>query len=172
MSSGSAASTRGSFGEGCPHGTPLEAGARPPRGPNRDPMIPAARRERPAPRRAAATSSADIRGLNPLGQSHRKPEPNVPQWTSTPSSSSSLVKLIELTPGGEALGFRIVVQRIVSFFAEDATFYLARGPEPVGRTLRGKATIRKALGRPLQGDPEHALGAQGVHPGQQPRHLR
>jgi len=82
------------------------------------------------------------------------------------------VKLRELTPGGEALGFRIVVQRIVSFFAEDATFYLARGPEPVGRTLRGKATIRKALGRPLQGDPEHALGAQGVHPGQQPRHLR
>jgi len=37
------------------------------------------------------------------------------------------------------------VDRIVSFFAEDATFYLARGPEPVGRTLHGKATIRKAL---------------------------
>ena len=37
------------------------------------------------------------------------------------------------------------VDRIVSFFAEDATFYLARGPEPVGRTLAGKAAIRKAL---------------------------
>jgi ketosteroid isomerase-like protein len=37
------------------------------------------------------------------------------------------------------------VDRIVSFFTEDATFYLARGPEPVGRTLAGKAAIRKAL---------------------------
>jgi ketosteroid isomerase-like protein len=37
------------------------------------------------------------------------------------------------------------VDRIVDFFAEDAVFYLARGPEPVGRGLRGKATIRKAL---------------------------
>src|SRR5258708_938100 len=37
------------------------------------------------------------------------------------------------------------VDRIVAFFAEDATFYLARGPEPVGRPLRGKTTIRKAL---------------------------
>jgi ketosteroid isomerase-like protein len=37
------------------------------------------------------------------------------------------------------------VDRIVSFFADDATFYLARGPEPVGRTLHGKETIRKAL---------------------------
>src|SRR5438132_13888200 len=37
------------------------------------------------------------------------------------------------------------VERIVACFAEDATFCLARGPEPVGRTLRGKAAIRKAL---------------------------
>ena len=37
------------------------------------------------------------------------------------------------------------VDRIVSFFAEDGVFCLSRGPEPVGRTLRGKATIRKAL---------------------------
>ena len=37
------------------------------------------------------------------------------------------------------------VDRIMSFFADDATFYLARGPEPVGRALRGKAAIRKAL---------------------------
>ena len=37
------------------------------------------------------------------------------------------------------------VDRIVDCFAEDATFCLARGPEPVGRTLRGKAEIRKAL---------------------------
>ncbi|HTW51833.1 MAG TPA: nuclear transport factor 2 family protein [Stellaceae bacterium] len=37
------------------------------------------------------------------------------------------------------------VDRIVSFFAEDGVFCLSRGPEPVGRTLRGRAAIRKAL---------------------------
>ena len=37
------------------------------------------------------------------------------------------------------------VDRIVSFFTDDATFWLSRGPEPVGRTLAGKETIRKAL---------------------------
>src|SRR5712692_9050355 len=37
------------------------------------------------------------------------------------------------------------VDRIVDCFAEDATFCLARGPESVGRTLRGKAAIRQAL---------------------------
>ena len=37
------------------------------------------------------------------------------------------------------------VERILSFFAEDATFWMARGPEPVGRTLRGKAAIGNAL---------------------------
>jgi hypothetical protein len=34
------------------------------------------------------------------------------------------------------------VERIVDCFAEGATFCLARGPEPVGRTLTGKAAIR------------------------------
>ena len=37
------------------------------------------------------------------------------------------------------------VDRIMSFFTDDATFWLARGPEPVGRTLEGKAAIRQAL---------------------------
>ena len=37
------------------------------------------------------------------------------------------------------------VERIVAFFAEDGVFCLSRGPEPVGRTLAGKAAIRKAL---------------------------
>jgi ketosteroid isomerase-like protein len=37
------------------------------------------------------------------------------------------------------------VDRIASFFTEDAIFWLARGPEPVGRTLEGRETIRKAL---------------------------
>ena len=37
------------------------------------------------------------------------------------------------------------VDRIVDCFAEDGVFCLARGPESVGRTLRGKAAIRQAL---------------------------
>jgi len=37
------------------------------------------------------------------------------------------------------------VDRIMSFFAEDATFLMARGPEPEGRRLHGKAAIRKVL---------------------------
>src|ERR1700722_16661166 len=37
------------------------------------------------------------------------------------------------------------VDRIVEFFAEDGVFCLARGPETVGRTLAGKAAIKKAL---------------------------
>jgi ketosteroid isomerase-like protein len=37
------------------------------------------------------------------------------------------------------------VERIVACFTEDGVFCLARGPESVGRTLRGKAAIRKAL---------------------------
>jgi ketosteroid isomerase-like protein len=37
------------------------------------------------------------------------------------------------------------VERIVDCFAEEGVFCLARGPETVGRTLKGKAAIRKAL---------------------------
>ncbi len=31
------------------------------------------------------------------------------------------------------------VDRIAALFTDDATFWLARGPEPVGRTLQGQA---------------------------------
>ncbi len=37
------------------------------------------------------------------------------------------------------------VDRIASFFAEDATFFMARGPEPCGRRVHGKDAIRKVL---------------------------
>ena len=37
------------------------------------------------------------------------------------------------------------VDRIMGFFAEDATFLMARGPEPCGRRVQGKAAIRKVL---------------------------
>jgi ketosteroid isomerase-like protein len=46
------------------------------------------------------------------------------------------------------------VERIVECFAENATFCLARGPEPVGRTLKGKAAIRKALSDRFQQIPD------------------
>ena len=37
------------------------------------------------------------------------------------------------------------VDRIASFFADDATFLMARGPEPCGRRVHGKDAIRKVL---------------------------
>jgi ketosteroid isomerase-like protein len=35
------------------------------------------------------------------------------------------------------------VDRIMSFFAEDCTFLMARGPEPEGRRVHGKAAVGK-----------------------------
>ena len=46
------------------------------------------------------------------------------------------------------------VDRIVAHFADDATFYLARGPEPVGRTLKGKAVIRETLAKRFRQIPD------------------
>jgi taurine dehydrogenase small subunit len=37
------------------------------------------------------------------------------------------------------------VDRILSFFDEDATFLMARGPEACGRRVRGREAIRKVL---------------------------
>ena len=37
------------------------------------------------------------------------------------------------------------VDRIMTFFAEDCTFLMARGPEPEGRRVRGKAAVRQVL---------------------------
>ena len=37
------------------------------------------------------------------------------------------------------------VNRIMAFFADDATFLMARGPEPCGRRVRGKAAIGQVL---------------------------
>src|SRR5262249_55848830 len=37
------------------------------------------------------------------------------------------------------------VDSIMSFFAEDCTFLMARGPEPEGRRVHGKAAVRKVL---------------------------
>ena len=37
------------------------------------------------------------------------------------------------------------VDRIAACFAEDAVFYMASGPEPVGRAVRGRDAIRTVL---------------------------
>ena len=37
------------------------------------------------------------------------------------------------------------VDRIMSFFVDDCTFYMARGPEPCGRRVHGKAAVRRVL---------------------------
>jgi len=37
------------------------------------------------------------------------------------------------------------VDRIMEFFADDCTFLMARGPEPCGRRVHGKAAVRKVL---------------------------
>jgi uncharacterized protein (TIGR02246 family) len=37
------------------------------------------------------------------------------------------------------------VDRIMTFFADDATFLMARGPEPDGRRVHGKEAIRRVL---------------------------
>ena len=34
---------------------------------------------------------------------------------------------------------------ITSFFADEATFYMASGPDPDGRAVKGKSAIRKVL---------------------------
>ena len=52
------------------------------------------------------------------------------------------------------------VDRIMEFFADDCTFLMARGPEPDGRRVHGKAAVRKCARRSLQGHPRHALGSR------------
>lgn len=37
------------------------------------------------------------------------------------------------------------VDRIAAFFAEDCTFYMARGPEPCGRRVHGRDAVRTVL---------------------------
>ena len=37
------------------------------------------------------------------------------------------------------------IDRIMAFFVDDCTFYMARGPEPCGRRVHGKEAVRKVL---------------------------
>jgi len=62
--------------------------------------------------------------------------------TTTPAAAGPTIELMLAI--NEAFNARDV-ERILSFFAEDATFLMARGPEPCGRRVQGKAAIRKVL---------------------------
>jgi uncharacterized protein (TIGR02246 family) len=45
-------------------------------------------------------------------------------------------------------------ERIATFFADDATFFMARGPEPCGRRVHGKDAIKKVLANRFKVIPE------------------
>ena len=57
------------------------------------------------------------------------------------ATSPSIELLLQIN---EAFNSRDV-ERIASFFADDATFLMARGPEPCGRRVHGKDAIKKVL---------------------------
>ncbi len=46
------------------------------------------------------------------------------------------------------------VDAIIDFFAEDGEWFLARGPEPHGRRLKGKAQIRDLLAKRYEHMPD------------------
>jgi ketosteroid isomerase-like protein len=62
------------------------------------------------------------------------------------------------------------VDLIMSHFTEDCTFWMASGPEPVGRTVKGKAAVRKVLADRFKVIPdmhwaridEYTMGERGV----------
>src|SRR5262245_14183277 len=57
------------------------------------------------------------------------------------SAGPSIELLLEINAAFNARD----VDRILSFFEDDATFLMARGPEPCGRRVHGKAAIRTVL---------------------------
>jgi len=61
--------------------------------------------------------------------------------TTTATAGPSIDLLLQIN---EAFNSRDV-DRILSFFADDATFLMARGPEACGRRVQGKAAIGKVL---------------------------
>jgi ketosteroid isomerase-like protein len=64
--------------------------------------------------------------------------------TARPAEAAGPVTLELLKAISAAFNSRDV-DRILAHFAEDAVFLMASGPEPVGRTVRGKAAIRQVL---------------------------
>ena len=61
--------------------------------------------------------------------------------TTTTSAAPTIDLLLRINAAFNARD----VDRIMEFFADDATFLMARGPEACGRRVHGKAAIRKVL---------------------------
>ena len=61
--------------------------------------------------------------------------------TTTTASGPSIALLMEINAAFNSRN----VDRILTFFADDATFLMARGPEPRGRPVHGKAAIGRVL---------------------------
>ena len=61
--------------------------------------------------------------------------------TTTTASGPSIELLMEINAAFNSRN----VDRILTFFADDATFLMARGPEPRGRRVHGKAAIGRVL---------------------------
>jgi ketosteroid isomerase-like protein len=61
--------------------------------------------------------------------------------STTATASPTIDLLLQIN---EAFNSRDV-DRILAFFADDATFLMARGPEPCGRRIQGKAAIGRVL---------------------------
>ena len=61
--------------------------------------------------------------------------------TTTTAPGPTIARLMEINAAFNSRD----VDRIMSFFEEDATFLMARGPEPVGRRVHGKAAIGQVL---------------------------
>ncbi len=61
--------------------------------------------------------------------------------TTTTASGPSIALLMEINAAFNSRN----VDRILTFFADDATFLMARGSEPCGRRVHGKAAIGRVL---------------------------
>src|SRR5215813_3101498 len=113
-----------------PTGVP-GSGARSPRGGRRSARRPRARpasgRSPPRPRESSSSSFSRSAGW-------------VPRYYASVEPTPELMKAINAAFNSRD------VDRIMSFFAEDCTFLMARGPEPEGRRVHGKAAVRKVLG--------------------------
>src|SRR5207253_9720363 len=106
--------------------------------------IPPARAEWTASGVCSSGSSAPLKGAT------RRP-PGGAATTSTTRAERNGHREIAMTTGptpalmkqiNEAFNSRDV-DRIMAFFEEDCAFLMARGPEPEGRRVHGKADVRK-----------------------------
>ena len=61
--------------------------------------------------------------------------------TTTTATGPSMALLMQINAAFNSRD----VERILGFFAADATFFMARGPEPCGRRVHGKAAIGRVL---------------------------